>query len=175
MSTDELDAYYDERFELLANARRRFVLYYLYRQRRHVPVDELARAVADTESLGFTSAERVRRTRRSLTTTHLPRLSRAGLVISDGRGTRLTREALRRGVLGAPSRRPWWQRYHVAVGVLVWAVLVAAVAGLEPLASLPWQIVALVVLGLVVGSASLSLASRRLVSAPAPSFELLVE
>jgi hypothetical protein len=175
MPTDDFDAFYDERYELLSNARRRYVLYYLYRQRRHVPVSELARAVATAENQGVASAQTVRRTRQSLTATHLPRLARGGLVTIDGGGTSLTREALRRGVLGTPFRRRRWRQLPAVLGVLVWSFLVAAAGGFEPLASLSWPSAILSVAGLAVGIACLDFATERLAHAPAPSFELLVE
>jgi hypothetical protein len=184
----------DERFKLLSNARRRHVLYRLYRSDGPVDVDDLCRSVTRREltrssapsphltSDGGTARatsepnwdDTYARVRASLVGTHLPRLAAAGLVEYDGRTAELAWTIRRDGLFDDARRRPWALLYGLA-GLSLWILIAAVAVGIGPLATLPWGVVAIastaVAVGLAVGHFRASRRPRR----PLDSFEALTD
>jgi hypothetical protein len=185
----------EDRFELLSNARRRLLLYELYRSKSAVDVDDLSGAVAAAERHleartgtrdrhaasparnGPTvriAAER-RRVHASLVGTHLPRLAAAGLVDYDGRTVALPAWTSHAGVFGTGRVDVPWARYYATVAAAVWTLIAVTVANVPPFA-LPWSLVA--GLGVTVAlavSVAQYVTARRTPAAPFVTFESLVE
>jgi DNA-binding transcriptional ArsR family regulator len=172
------DPSYDERFKLLSNGRRRYVLYLLYRAGGPVDVDELSRAVATVESDAGESTpadEACRRVQASLVGTHMPRLAAAGLIEYDGRSAALTAETRRSGVLGTDRERRSWHGYYATFGLLAWALIVGAAVGVDPIASLSWDAIAGTALLVALALALVHYVVDRRSHAPLATFEALVE
>lgn len=190
----------DERFELLSNARRRLVLYELYRAGTALDVDELSAAVAAAERRvrartrtgvvptpgvpearnGVTAAspsgEARRRVHASLVGTHLPKLAASGLVEYDGRTVALPAWTSHDGVLGSDRAPVPWARYYAAVGAGVWVLIAATVANVPPFATLSWGPVAVLAVAVALAVSTLQYASsRRTPATPFVAFESLVE
>lgn len=77
----------DELFDLLGNARRRFVLRYLGPTGSATNIDELARELADREADAAPTERDRLRVEQSLHHVHVPKLAAAGLVEFDGADT----------------------------------------------------------------------------------------
>jgi hypothetical protein len=76
----------DEAYELLSNARRRFVISYLRSQDGRVPLNELSQSLAAWENdipVDELGDQQIKRIYVSLYQTHLPKLEEAGLIEYD--------------------------------------------------------------------------------------------
>lgn len=93
----------DEVFTLLANQRRRYVLYYLFTRSEGVAtIDELANAISTLERR---SAEAQTQVRTSLHHAHLPKLEEAGVIEYD-----LRSETIR--YWGQPAVEEWLEHAY---------------------------------------------------------------
>jgi hypothetical protein len=184
----------DERFKLLSNARRRHVLYRLYRSDGPVDIDDLCRSVTRRELTrtpappgGLTSDggtvrsdseltwdETYSRVRASLVGTHLPRLAAAGLVEFDGHRAELAWSVRRDGLFDDARRRPWALIYGLA-GLSMWFLIAVVAAGLGPFATLPWGAVAIASTTVAVGLAAGHFRATRRPRRPLDSFEALTD
>jgi len=180
MTPETSGSSYDERFKLLSNARRRYVLYRLYRAERAVDVDELSRAVAAYERSPVDPSspptdDECRRVHASLVGTHLPKLASAALIEYDGRTATLTPETRRSGVLGTDRDVRSWHGYYAAFGVLAWVLIAGVAAGVGPLASLSWGTIAAAALVVALALALVHYLVDRRSNASLATFEALVE
>lgn len=126
-------------FEILCNARRRMVLYYLRQEGEPVTVEELAREIAAMEN-GVSLDELTRQQRKrvyvSLYQTHLPKLEDTGIIEydEDGNDVKLTNRAHEMDsylLPSSPSETPWQKYYFVlaAVSGLVFGLSYLGVPG----------------------------------------------
>ena len=131
----------DEVYELLSNARRRFVISYLRGREEPVPLSELSDAVASWENevpAEELTDQQVKRVYVSLYQTHLPKLSDFGLVEYDrDEGTVELTESVRELDTYLPdqqrSGQSWAVRY-AAVAVVGLALDLVALVALPPAA-----------------------------------------
>lgn len=93
----------DEAYELLSNARRRFVISYLRSQDGRVPLNELSQSLAAWENdipVDELGDQQIKRIYVSLYQTHLPKLEEAGLIEYDRENSTLE---IRRRPTGSTS------------------------------------------------------------------------
>jgi hypothetical protein len=137
--TDESDTLSQNRiFDLLSNARRRFVLHYLSQQDGPVELRELADEVArwETGSDSLTRKER-KRVYVSLYQTHIPRLADAGVIAYDtetGQVQLVDRARdLDRYITSADDRS--WPQYYLAIAAAGTAFYLLVVFDVVPFIS----------------------------------------
>jgi hypothetical protein len=130
-------------FDMLSNARRRYVLLYL-QERAAASIRELSRTLAawenDVDEAAVSSKQR-KRVYTALHQTHLPRLDEYGVVAYD-RDRGEVRATERLDVFGPylddASAEPNWPRYYLGIGLatVLWAVgllfEVPVLAALDP-------------------------------------------
>jgi len=126
----------DAVFDILSNARRRFVLYYLREREEPVELGELAREIAAWEN--DTTVEKLTKQQRkrvyvSLYQTHIQKLAEAGIVDYD-KDTGMVQLANGASQIGAylsvekdQEERTRWQEYYIVLAA-VSGVLYALVA-----------------------------------------------
>lgn len=147
----------DEVLELLSNARRRYVLYYLSRRDDGVDLSDLAANIAAWEadrSVESITDEDRRRVYISLYQTHLPKLEQAGIVSYDTeeRTVRLNERATRivEYLIPERSRRSWYPYYALLSGAALIAMLGLILLDIPLFAAAVGSILALLVLSLTV-------------------------
>ena len=136
----------DELFDILSNARRRYVLEYLSRAEGPVDFETLTEEVAAWETgttVDALAAADRKRIYVSLYQCHLPRLQSAGIVRFDqeagcveltGRATEVARYI---SDDSAADRSPPWPLAYGAVSLVGLAAMAAAAADLGPFAGVP--------------------------------------
>jgi DNA-binding transcriptional ArsR family regulator len=161
-------------FDLLSNARRRYVLCFL-RERGEASVRELSRYTAawenDVEPTAVSSAQR-KRVYTALHQTHLPRLDEYGIIEYDpdrGSVTPQRRLDLLEEYLQQPDdRQPNWHRYYLGIGLAATVLALGIIAELPVLETVQPGVAALVVgTAVVVGAGIHASTLARRVS---PSF-----
>jgi DNA-binding transcriptional ArsR family regulator len=164
----------DAAFDLLSNARRRYVLCYV-RERGEASVRELSRYTAawenDVAPTAVSSSQR-KRVYTALHQTHLPRLDEHGIVTYDpdrGTVTPQPRLDLLDEYLQQPSNRePNWPRYYLGIGLAATVLALGIIGGLPVLETVQPGVAALVVgTAVVVGAGIHAITLARRVS---PSF-----
>lgn len=149
--TDDRDTLTQDRvFDLLSNARRRFVLHYLGQQDRPVELRELADEVARWET-GSESLSRKERKRVyvSLYQTHIPRLADAGVIDYDSDTGQIQLVSRARDLdryINSPEEPPW-SLYYLAITVVGGAFYLLTVYDVVPVVST--LVAGLVVIGLL--------------------------
>jgi len=158
MSTNDAELTQNRVFELLSNARRRFIIHYLDSQNGPVELNHLVQEVAawenDKPKSELTQKER-KRMYVSLYQMHIPKLDEAGLVNYDDEAqtVELSQRATQlQPFFGADTSGPRWQRYYILVAVFD-AVLVGS-----SLLNLPWTEPISTLLLVIVGGSFLVLA-----------------
>jgi hypothetical protein len=164
----------DVAFDLLSNARRRYVLCYI-RERGKASVGELSRYTAawenDVKPTALSSSQR-KRVYTALHQTHLPRLDEYGIVTYDpdrGTVTPQPRLELLEEYLKEPAdREPNWHRYYLGIGLAATVIALGIIAGLPVLEAVQPGVAALVIgTAVVVGAGIHAITLARRVS---PSF-----
>jgi predicted transcriptional regulator len=164
----------DVAFDLLSNARRRYVLCYI-RERGETSVRELSRYTAawenDVTPVSVSSSQR-KRVYTALHQTHLPRLDEYGIVTYDpdrGTVTPQARLDLLEEYLQQPADRdPNWHRYYLGIGLAATVLALGIMAGVPVLETVQPGVAALVVgTAVVVGAGIHGITLARRVS---PSF-----
>lgn len=164
----------DVAFDLLSNARRRYVLCYV-RERGETSVGELSRYTAAWENdlaPPTVSSSQRKRVYTALHQTHLPRLDEYGIVDYDpdrGTVTPEPRLDLLEEYLQQPAdREPNWHRYYLGIGLAATVLALGVIAGLPVLETVQPGVAALVVgTAVVVGAGIHAITLARRVS---PSF-----
>ena len=164
----------DAAFDLLSNARRRYVLCYV-RERGETSVRELSRYTAawenDVTPPAVSSSQR-KRVYTALHQTHLPRLDEYGVVSYDpdrGTVTPQPRLDLLEEYLTQPEDRETnWHRYYLGIGLAATVLALGIIGGLPVLETVQPGVAALVVgTAVVVGAGIHGITIARRVS---PSF-----
>jgi hypothetical protein len=164
----------DVAFDLLSNARRRYVLCYV-RERGDASVRELSRYTAawenDVDPTALSSSQR-KRVYTALHQTHLPRLDEYGIITYDpdrGTVTPQPRLDLLDEYLTPPeNREPNWPRYYLGIGLAATVLALGIIAKLPVLETVQPGVAALVVgTSVVVGAGIHAITLARRVS---PSF-----
>jgi hypothetical protein len=147
----------DNLFNVISNGRRRYVLYYLYRNPGPVELRELTDQLAayeagvDVEDVEENETQSVYI---SLYQTHLPKMENAGLVEydQDEKLIQLTERArmAAESDLGSRPDRPWYVYYGSIAGLGVVGVGALA-AGVVPSGSVAWMLLTVAILALLLG------------------------
>lgn len=151
MSTDTEELTKGEIFEVLSSSRRRLLLYYLHDRGGRAPLDELAQEIASIESgipIEELDKQAYKRIYISLYQTHVPNLEKHGLVTYDEEDKRVALtdridQVITTVDVSANRQRPW-PMYYALLGVVGAGTVGVAQLGLEPFASVPTSVLAIV-------------------------------
>lgn len=135
----------EDAFKILSNDRRRHVLHYLEnRPDDTAKLGDIARQIAAWENeipLADVSSTERKRVYIALHQTHLPKMAESGVVEydSDDNVVTLTAEAqdLRVYLDAGPASDRTWSHYYLGLGVVSFAIVAAAAAGVGPLDAVP--------------------------------------
>lgn len=164
-------------FDMLSNARRRYLLQYL-RSASEMPVHELSRRIAARENgvdpTAVTSTQR-KRVYTALHQTHLPRLEEVDVVVYDrdrGAVSATDRLACFEPYLDSPAA-PDWPRYYLGLGLAALALAIGIALEAPVLGGLDAGVVALAVGLPIVAVAVVQLVSeaggRTVPTSPGPA------
>lgn len=156
-------------FDLVSNKRRRGVIHYLREtDQREIPLDDVIEAVVSWESddrpTDITESQRAS-VYSSLVQTHLPRLEEHGVVIHHtDEGTVEPTELAREVELYleySPKAEIPWAEYYLGLGAVCAALIAVVWAELPPFDALDGIVVAGIVVGLLLLSATVHLFQTR--------------
>ena len=159
----------DELFEMLSNARRRYVMHTLIREGDRVDVGSLSEQIAaweDDRTLDEITSKDRKRVYTALQQTHLPKMDRAGVIDYDhNRGTVAPTQELENVEIYMDvvrGREIPWSDYYIGLTALIAIVLGGTALGIAPFTAVPstaWM--AFVVVTLAVSAVAHRYFSRR--------------
>jgi hypothetical protein len=173
----------DELFQVLSNARRRYVIYYLAREGPQLGLNQLATKIAAAETgtpeADITGDER-QRVYISLYQTHLPKLEEAGIVSYDDaeRTVSLADDVREEGFfwMHRDDESHAWRRYYAAIAAASWLLVGGVWASVPPFSTLGWAGVAvLVTLALTTLVVAQAYTTRTTTTEQPTGYELLIE